>query len=121
MVRALLDTNILIDLLRAIPKARAELGRYAARAISIVTWMEIMAGTPASAETGTRDFLAAFQVVDLDASVAKRAVVLRRKHRLKLTDAIIWASAHVHAMILVTRDEKAFPLDDPGVRIPYRL
>jgi predicted nucleic acid-binding protein len=46
---------------------------------------------------------------------------LRRDHRLKLPDAIIWASAQVHAMLLVTRDTKGFPAGDPGVPMPYRL
>jgi hypothetical protein len=53
--------------------------------------------------------------------VAERAVTLRREHRLKLPDAIVWASAQVQAMLLVTRDTKGFPAGDPGVRMPYRV
>jgi hypothetical protein len=53
--------------------------------------------------------------------VADRAVRLRQKHRLKLPNAITWASAQIHPMLLVTRDTKAFPADDPGVRMPYRI
>ena len=60
-------------------------------------------------------------VLELDQTVALQAVSLRRDHRLKLPDAIIWAPAQVHAMLLVTRDAKGFPADDPGVRIPYRV
>ena len=41
MVKALFDTNILIDYLRGIPAAREELGRYRPKAISLVTWMEV--------------------------------------------------------------------------------
>ena len=40
---------------------------------------------------------------------------------LKLPDAIVWASAQVHGMLLVTRDTKGFPADNPGVRMPYRV
>jgi hypothetical protein len=40
---------------------------------------------------------------------------------LKLPDAIVWASAQVRAMLLVTRDTNRFPAGDPGVRIPYRV
>ena len=43
MVKALLDTNILIDFLRGIPAARDELNRHEEKAISVVTWMEVMA------------------------------------------------------------------------------
>jgi predicted nucleic acid-binding protein len=82
--------------------------------------MEVMVGAPAAADPGTRDFLSGFERVDVDAAVAARAVRLRREHRLKLPDAIVWASAQVREMLVVTRDAKGFPEDDPGVRIPYR-
>jgi len=120
-VKALFDTNILIDFLRGVPAARDELSRYPDKAISIVTWMEVMAGAPELTEQGTRGFVDGFALVDLDEAVAERAVTLRRQHRLKLPDAIVWASAQVRAMLLVTRDTKGFPADDPGVRMPYRV
>ena len=120
-MKALLDTNILIDFLRGVPAARDELNRYEDKAISIVTWMEVMAGAPILAERATRDFLDGFALIELNETVAERAVTLRRKHRLKLPDAIVWASAQVQAMLLVTRDTKGFPTDDPGVRMPYRI
>ncbi len=120
-MKALLDTNILFDFLRGIPAAREEMARYEDRAISIVTWMEVMVGAPAALDSRTRDFLSGFELVELDAAVAERAVRLRRENRMKLPDAIVWASAQVRSMLLVTRDEKGFPADDPGVRIPYRV
>ena len=120
-MKALLDTNILIDFLRGVPAARDELNRYEDKAISIVTWMEVMAGAPILAERATRDFLDGFALIELNETVAERAVTLRRKHRLKMPDAIVWASAQVQAMLLVTRDTKGFPTDDPGVRMPYRI
>jgi hypothetical protein len=121
VVKPLFDTNILVDYLRGLPQAERELTRYDVHAISIVTWMEVMAGTPEPAETGTRNFLAAFDLIELDPAIAERAVQLRQKYRLKLPDAIVWASAETRSMLLVTRDEKGFPTNDPGVRIPYRL
>jgi predicted nucleic acid-binding protein len=121
VVKALFDTNILIDFLRGIPAARDELNRYADKAISVVTWMEVMVGAPPLAERGTRAFLDGFVQVALNQAVAEQAVTLRRQYRLKLPDAIVWASAQVHAMLLVTRDAKGIPVDDPGVRIPYRI
>ncbi len=120
-MKALFDTSILTDFLRGIPQASRELTRYEPHAISVVTWMEVMTGTPEPAVIETRKFLAAFDLVDLDPAVAERAVQLRQTHRLKLPDAIVWASAQTRSMLLVTRDEKGFPPDDPGVRIPYRL
>ncbi len=68
----------------------------------------------------TRDFLNGFVLIELDQRVAERAVTLRREHRLKLSNAIVWASAQVHAMLLVTRDTKGFRPDGPGFRMPHR-
>ena len=120
-MKFLVDTNILIDFLRGLPAARDELNRYEDKAISVVTWIEVMVGAPMAAERGTRDFLDGFVLVVVNEAVAERAVTLRRQHRLTLPDAIVWASAQVQAMLLVTRDTNGFPADDPGVRIPYRV
>ena len=121
MVRALFDTNILIDYLNAVPQAKKELARYAERAISVLTWMEVMVGAEEYVADATRAFLASFQRIGLDDAVAARAVELHRKHRMKLPDAIVWASAQDHAMLLVTRNTRNFPKGDPGVRVPYSL
>ncbi|MFZ0218725.1 MAG: hypothetical protein WAL30_00750 [Candidatus Aquirickettsiella sp.] len=56
MVKALFDTNILVDYLNAVSQARDELGRYQDKAISVVTWMEVMVGTTAATEKGTKAF-----------------------------------------------------------------
>jgi predicted nucleic acid-binding protein len=121
MVKALFDTNILIDYLNAVPQARSELRRYGDRAVSVVTWMEVMVGAVPETEGATREFLATFDVLGIDPNVAERSVHLRRNQRIRLPDAIIWATAQAHAMLLVTRNTKDFPANDPGVRVPYAL
>ena len=121
MVKALFDTNILVDYLNAASPAREELARYGEKAISIITWMEVMIGSEAELEIPTRLFLNSFNLVPLRSDVAERAVALRREHRIKLPDAIVWASADVHSMLLVTRNTKDFPAGAPGIRVPYML
>jgi predicted nucleic acid-binding protein len=121
MVKALFDTNILIDFLSAIPDARAELARYEDKAISIVTWMEVMVGAQADVWDATRAYLASFQTIGIDFAIAERAVALRKTHRIKLPDAIIWATAQHNGMLFVTRNTTDFPASDPGVRHPYTL
>ncbi|MBI1774585.1 MAG: type II toxin-antitoxin system VapC family toxin [Proteobacteria bacterium] len=121
MVKALFDTNVLIDYLNAVPEAREELQRYEDKAISIITWMEVMAGVKAGLEAATRRFLDGFEIIGLDRSVAEAAVDLRRTRKIKLPDAVIWASAQANAMLLVTRNTKDFPASDPSVRAPYAL
>jgi hypothetical protein len=81
--------------------------------------MEVLVGAPPELEAETRVFLDGFGLVELDRPVARKAIEVRRRYRLKLPDAIVWASAQVFGMLLVTRDMKDIPKDDPGIRIPY--
>lgn len=121
-MRALFDTNILIDYLRGVDAARAELGRFDAPALSLVSWMELLVGARDAGEAAAiRSFASRFEIVPIDLAVAEGAVELRRSHRLKLPDAIIWSSARHLGVLLITRNERDFPSDDPGVRVPYRL
>mgnify|MGYP001238889619 CR=1 FL=1 len=121
MVGALFDTNILIDHLNAVPEARNEIERFDSRAVSIITWMEVMVGAGAELIEPTRLFLEGLKVIALDDDIANRAVELRRAHRIKLPDAVIWATAQVTLRLLVTRNTKDFPPGDPGIREPYTL
>jgi predicted nucleic acid-binding protein len=121
-VRALFDTNILVDYLNGLEEARDEIGRHESRAVSAVTWMEVLVGAESDEEEGTiRDFLAGFQVLEVDRDTAEEAVRLRRSKRIRLPDAIIWATARVAGALLVTRNTKDFPAEDPGIRVPYTL
>ncbi|HWA90723.1 MAG TPA: type II toxin-antitoxin system VapC family toxin [Rhizomicrobium sp.] len=121
MVGAVFDSNIIIDHLKGAPHVTAEFARYDERSISIVSWIEVLAGARPEHEDATRTILASFSIIPLDDVVAERAVALRRSHRIKLPDAIIWASAQITGRLLVTRDAKDFPRNDPGIRIPYKL
>jgi predicted nucleic acid-binding protein len=119
-VKALFDTNILIDYLSGVEASKAELARYRERLISAITWMEILVGAHDEAEADVIEmFLRDFRVVDITRRVARDAVDIRRTRRIRLPDALIWASAHAESALLVTRNTKDFPADDPGVRVPY--
>ena len=121
-MRALFDTNILVDYLNGVERARDEINRHEERSVSIVSWMEVLVGAEKEDEEASiRDFLAGFQVLDVDRDTAEEAVRLRRGQRIRLPDAIIWATARVAGALLVTRNTKDFPSDDPGVRVPYSL
>jgi len=119
-MKALFDTNILIDYLNGIEAARNELRLYDRPSISSITWMEVMVG--ASGETEEiklRAFLSSFTVLPVDIEVSEKAVELRRQYRMRLPDAIIWATAFCSSSLLVSRNTKDFPADHPGVRVPY--
>jgi hypothetical protein len=117
----LFDTNILIDYLRGIPQARVECDRHADRAVSIISWMEVMAGSTAANEADARSFLLNFYTLTFGVDVAERAFLLRRSSRNKLPDAIIQATAEAAGRVLITRNTRDFPAGTPGVRIPYTL
>ncbi len=121
-MRALLDTNILIDYLGGVDAARDEIARYDAPLISTITWMEVMVGASDEREMARlRWFLSGFGRVAIDDRVSELAVGIRRERRIRLPDAIIWASARSIGGLLVTRNTKDFPADAPGVRVPYSI
>lgn len=119
-MKALFDTNILIDYLNGVDDARVEIERHVDRFISTVTWMEVLVGVRGEEEEDVVEmFLREFQVVDLTRRVSREAVALRRARTIRLPDAIVWASARSESALFVTRNTKDFPEDDPGVRVPY--
>ncbi|PNU18573.1 VapC toxin family PIN domain ribonuclease [Geothermobacter hydrogeniphilus] len=120
-VKALLDTNILIDYLNGIEQAREELDRHDRLLISVITWMEVMVGATAEEDAPVRAFLSRFEVVPVTPEIAERAVEIRRQTGIRLPDAIIWAGAQCEDALLVSRNSRDFPPDAPGVRMPYLL
>lgn len=120
-MKALFDTNILIDYLNGIPAAKRELDLYESPAVSIVTWMEVMSGGEPELADTTRAFLNRFTVIPIGEGIAERAVKLRRERHLKLPDAIILATSLETGLMLVTRNTKDFGGKLPGVRHPYRV
>jgi predicted nucleic acid-binding protein len=121
-MKAVIDSDILIDYLQGIAAAKSEIARYDPSLYSVVSWMEIMCGAETGSErTAAGNLFASMQRVELSSAVAEAAVRERRKQKLKLPDAIILASADVEGCILVTRNTKDYDKDDPRVRFPYSL
>ena len=120
-MRALFDSNILIDFLNGIPAARTELARYQSPAISVITWIEVLVGATPKAEATTRGFLSGFETIEVSAAISERTVAIRRERGLRVPDAIILATAQTENLLLVTRNSKDFSAATPGIRIPYRL
>lgn len=119
-MKALFDTNILIDYLNGVEAARKEFERHDQRLISAVTWMEVLIGPrTADEEDVIGMFLRDFRVVDVTRAVARGAIEIRRARRIRLPNAIIWSSARIESALLVTRNTKDFPKHEPGIRVPY--
>lgn len=121
-MKFLVDTCILVDHLQGQAAATRFLEAQRGAAISLVTWMEVMAGAESADEAeALRALLAGFELLAVDAQVAEEAVVLRRERRLKLPDAVILATARVHDLEFATRNTRDFKPSERGVVVPYKL
>lgn len=121
IVPVLFDTNILIDHLNDVWQATKVLKEHRKASICPITWMEVMVGTTRETEADVRALLAFFRILPLEQRIYEKAVILRKKYRMKLPDALIYATARVHKLTLFTRDNKDFPVLDQDITVPYRL
>lgn len=122
----LVDTSILIDVLRGEPQAAAVL--RSAREVgslhaSEVTRLEVLAGMRAREEDATRALFGAFVWHPLDERLAEIAGELGRRwlpgnRGIDSADLAIAATAVVLDAPLLTRNVKHFPMF-PGLSAPY--
>jgi len=121
-MKAVFDTNILIDYLNGIEAARRELAHYSIRQISIITFIEVLVGSRCSEEEkAVRGFLSSFEVHELTAEVAAEAVLIRKNLELKIPDAIVYATARTQGCILVSRNTRDLKQEWPDIRVPYQI
>lgn len=122
----LVDSDVLIDFLRGLPEARdfvLSLPREAA--ISAITVAELHVGVREGKErTALQGMLDSFRVLPLDAEIARRGGLWRRdfgrSHGVGLNDALIAATAELHALPLATLNLKHYPmLQEKQVFAPY--
>lgn len=105
-MRVVLDSNILIDYLTGVTSARNVPQQYTECFVSRIAWIEVMADakdTTDQARIG--QFLQIFPIIELDEKISTLSIDLRRQHRLKLPDAIIWATAKSLGCLLLTLDK----------------
>ncbi len=108
----LLDTNVVIGLLKQHPAAIALIEsqkiELSKSAVSQITRMELLGfpGLVNEEERAILGFLQNCQVMFIDEAVESVAIRLRRAGLCKLPDAIIAATAQVHQLSLLTLDER---------------
>lgn len=124
MAQFLIDTDVLIDYLRAKSESVTYLESLTQPlTISAVTVAELYAGVRDGAERVVlENFIGSFQVRAVDEEIAARAGILRRdfgkSHGTGLADAIIAATAEELQANLVTLNKKHFPMLEDVV-VPY--
>ncbi|WP_375478103.1 type II toxin-antitoxin system VapC family toxin [uncultured Jatrophihabitans sp.] len=121
-----IDTSVLIDVLRGLPAA-AELLRRERQAgplwASEMTRLELLAGMRPNEEARTRQLMTSLRWVPVDEDVAELAGKLGRKwlpsHRaIDGADLVIAATALQRNARLETKNVKHFPMF-PGLTAPY--
>jgi len=109
------DTDVLIRFFRGDKAAARLLDAERARAISIVTFMELMQGAESRAEVAViRRFLReqGFALVPIDEAISYLAASLAEEHArasgLRVADALIAATARERGEILATGNARHF-------------
>jgi predicted nucleic acid-binding protein len=122
--RRLLDTSILIDVLRGAPEAVAYLSSLeSVPACSEITRVEVLRGLRSAERRRAGRLLESLEWVAADRAVAERAGELgrswRRSHRgIATADLIIAASAELLGAELATTNVRHFPMFG-GLSPPY--
>jgi predicted nucleic acid-binding protein len=112
----LLDTCILVDLLRGKQNAKRAVEDFGERPnVCAVSALELLAGARSqSEEVKIENVLAAFGSVSIDDHMFRRAGRFlhhyRMSHNMDVPDAIIAAVAECHGLQLVTLNTKHFPM-----------
>jgi predicted nucleic acid-binding protein len=108
-----LDTNIVIYLLEgrlAQPITDSQVSVSIITEIELLSWPHL----DANGEAVVRDFLGSIVVIPLTTEVKEEAIRLRRRHGLKIPDAIVAASAIVAQAKLFTNDSRM--VEVPGLK-----
>lgn len=121
----LLDTDVLIDLLRSRSEAVGYLaGLSEPPFVSVVTVAELYAGVREGTERKFLDAIAnKLKTIPVSQEIAIKGGLFRRKffksHGVGIIDAIIAATAEIENATVVTLNEKHFPMFS-NVIVPYR-
>ncbi len=108
-----LDTNAVIYAQKGVLTEGLPLGRHF---VSVITEIELLsfAHLTTQQEQALLDLLGDVTVITIDHEVKRGAIDLRRRHRLRIPDAIIAATAIMLDAQLLTNDAKLAAL--PGLR-----
>jgi predicted nucleic acid-binding protein len=117
----LLDTTVLLDVLRARRNRRVLLAELVASghllATAAINVGEVYAGMRVGEETRTEAFLSSLDCYPMTAAIARRAGSLKsawaqKGKTLSLADMIVAATVLEHGLALMTDNRKDFPLPE---------
>ncbi len=117
----LLDTTVLLDVLRARQNRRSLLAELVAGghvlATAAINIGEVYAGMRRGEESRTEAFLSSLECYPLTAAIARRAGSLKsawaqKGRTLSLADMMVAATTLEHGLALMTDNRKDFPLPE---------
>jgi len=126
--RVVVDTNVVVDVLRGNRRAAAVLRDRIERGevlhLSVLTRFELGAAARPNELGALVEHLGLYDELEVDGAVAERAGELARTYRrshsaIDAIDYLVAATAELHADELLTLNVKHFPMF-PGLRAPYR-
>ncbi len=105
----LIDTDIIVDVLRNEPKAKLFIDEQISPTISVITEMELLVGCRNKTEQNKLDkFLARFTIIELDERICKSGISLLKNyslsHGLRIPDALIAATSLELGSEIATRN-----------------
>ncbi len=123
----LMDTNVVIDYLgNKLPASSMDFMNDVIDAvphISVITKIEVLGfNAPEQHYTILSDFINDAIVFDLSNNLVEASIVIRKKYKTKLPDAIIAATALVYDLIVISRNISDFKnIDGLKVIDPHSL
>ena len=124
MSKILIDTDLLIDVLRGREEVRIFLLNFAGRSVpccSVISVAELYAGMRPEEQAATDGLLDALVIVPVTQEIAKVAGCYKRgvkSRRLELADCLIAATAYMEDAALATGNVKDYPMSDITVINP---
>jgi predicted nucleic acid-binding protein len=106
----LIDTNIVIDFQTRSIQAKGQ--DYVAKAIdvkfiiSFVSYIEVLGYKDVSVEM--ENFVSFAEVIELNKAIIDQTILLRKKYKIKLPDALIAATAITQNLVLLSHNTKDF-------------
>ncbi len=91
--------------------------------LSVISKIEVLSFNASEEYTNLlADFISDAIVIDLTTDIVDRTILLRKKHKIKLPDAIIAATALVFNHTIITNNEKDFAnIKSLKVLNPYKI
>ena len=100
------DSNVIIYLSKEIISIDEIIHNDQNVGISVITYMEVLGYNfkNRDQENFVRNLLDCFEIIYIDEEIAENVILLRKKYRIKLPDAIICSTAITQDATLVTND-----------------